>query len=169
MTRPVFWAAMVAIVVAIAATRSGTKLASYRGSSASDVPVAVSTENGLQVVFVDGDLGGHFTLHPMIDGRRISMLVDTGATIVALRHEDAVAAGFQPKPTDFTQRISSANGVVAGAPVRIKEIKVGAITVRNVDAIVMPPGRLGISLLGMSFLKRLGGFEIQHGRLKLQA
>jgi aspartyl protease family protein len=40
--------------------------------------------------------------------------------------------------------------------------------VRNVEGVVLPPGKLGTSLLGMSFLKRLGGFEIAQGRLVLK-
>ena len=64
--------------------------------------------------------------------------------------------------------ISTANGIVAAASVRLAEVKVGDIAVRGVEALVLPPGKLGTSLLGMSFLKRLGGFEIAQGRLILK-
>jgi aspartyl protease family protein len=64
--------------------------------------------------------------------------------------------------------VSTANGVVQTAPVRIREIRVGDILVRDVEAVVLPPRALGVSLLGMSFLRRLEGFEIAKGRLVLR-
>jgi aspartyl protease family protein len=117
---------------------------------------------------VDADLRGHFTVHPFVDGKRTEMLVDTGASVVSLTYEDATAAGYKPNATQFTQRMSTANGIAAAAPIRIAEMRIGGITVRGVEAVVMPPGRLGRSLLGMSFLRRLGGFEVQRGLLRLQ-
>jgi aspartyl protease family protein len=96
------------------------------------------------------------------------MLVDTGASIVALSYDDARAVGLSVHPAAFTRKLSTANGVVEAAPVQIREIRVGEIVARNVDAVVLPRGRLETSLLGMSFLKRLGGFEIARGRLTLK-
>jgi aspartyl protease family protein len=54
------------------------------------------------------------------------------------------------------------------APVRIRELRVGDIAVRDVEAVVVPEGRLGTSLLGMSFLRRLKGFDMAGGRLTLK-
>ena len=54
------------------------------------------------------------------------------------------------------------------APVRIRELRVGDIAVRDVEAVVVPEGRLGTSLLGMSFLRRLKGFDMAGGRLTLR-
>jgi aspartyl protease family protein len=54
------------------------------------------------------------------------------------------------------------------APVRIREMRVGDIVVRDVEAVVAPPGRLRTSLLGMSFLRSLRGFDISGGRLTLR-
>ena len=96
------------------------------------------------------------------------MLVDTGASFVALSHEDAAMLGLKVSQKDFTRRSSTANGVVETAPVRIKEIRIGDIAVRDVEAVVLPPRALSTSLLGMSFLKRLEGFEVAKGRLVLR-
>ena len=114
------------------------------------------------------DRRGHFLVEPIVDGRRIRMLVDTGASSVALSHEDAVSAGIRVGPDDFTISVSTANGVTKAAPVRIAEIQIGDITVRGVEGVVARPGALNVSLLGMSFLKRLGGFEITQGRLTMR-
>lgn len=126
------------------------------------------TDGSLAVVVVDGDLRGHFTVHPFVDGKRTTMLVDTGASLVSLTYEDALAAGYRVGARDFRSRMATANGVAAAAPIRIAEMRVGGITLRGVEAVVMQPGALGTSLLGMSFLRRLAGFEVQRGRLRLQ-
>jgi aspartyl protease family protein len=119
-------------------------------------------------VTVQADRRGHFVVEPMIDGKRIQMLVDTGASAVALSYEDAVSAGIRVAPNDFTVPVNTANGVTQAAPVRIAEIQLGDITVRGVEALVARPGAQKVSLLGMTFLKRLGGFEIAQGRLVLR-
>jgi aspartyl protease family protein len=116
-------------------------------------------------VTVLADRRGHYVVEPMVDGHRIQMLVDTGASAVALSHEDAARAGIRVAPSDFTVDVHTANGVTQAAPVRIAEIQIGDITVRGVEAFVARPGVMKTSLLGMTFLKRLGGFEIAQGRL----
>ena len=119
-------------------------------------------------VVVTADRRGHFLVEPIVDGRRVRMLVDTGASAVALSYEDAVSVGIEVAPNDFTVRVNTANGVTQAAPIRIAEIQIGDITVRGVQAVVAKPGALNVSLLGMTFLKRLGGFEIAQGRLTMR-
>uniref|UniRef100_UPI0035CA4A5C retropepsin-like aspartic protease family protein n=1 Tax=uncultured Enterovirga sp. TaxID=2026352 RepID=UPI0035CA4A5C len=123
---------------------------------------------GDRTVVIDGDRQGHFLAGTAVEGRHLTMMVDTGATIVALTHEDAAAVGIRPAPTDYRARMSTANGEVAAARVRIREIRIGEIYVRDVDAVVMPRGRLRTSLLGMSFLRQLRGFDIAQNRLTLR-
>jgi aspartyl protease family protein len=120
------------------------------------------------VVTVAADRRGHFLVEPSVNGQRLRMLVDTGASFVALSHEDAASAGVRIAPGDYTVTVHTANGVAQAAPVRIAEIRIGDITVREVPAVVARPGALNVSLLGMTFLKRLGGFEIAQGRLTLR-
>jgi aspartyl protease family protein len=120
------------------------------------------------VLTVPADPTGHFFVEPTLGGQRIRMLVDTGASLVALSHEDAERVSISVSARDFTKGIATANGVVEAAPVRIPQIQVGDIVVRNVEAVVLPPGRLNISLLGMTFLRRLSTFEITDGRLALR-
>ena len=47
-------------------------------------------------------------------------------------------------------------------------LEVGPLEVRNVAAVVLPQGALGTNLLGMSFLSRLGHFEIARGTLVME-
>jgi predicted aspartyl protease len=59
---------------------------------------------------------------------------------------------------------------IGGQPIRmrVKLVTAGTIAMEDVDALVLPPKRLGVSLLGMSFLNRLGGFEITNQVLTLR-
>lgn len=166
MTRPIVWALCTAASVAGAAYLAGDRLA---GRSGLGGPARTASGPALGgVVTLSGDLSGHFTVHPMVEGRRVRMLVDTGASVVALSQEDAAAIGLRVTEKDFTRTIATANGVVAVAPVRLGEVRVGEIAVRDVEAVVVPRGKLGTSLLGMTFLKRLKGFEVSNGRLTLR-
>lgn len=119
-------------------------------------------------VVVAADPSGHFFVDPELDGRSVRMVVDTGASLIALTYEDAERVGARLSPSDFRLRMSTANGVVHAAPLRIGEVRVGDLALRDVEAVVLPRGRLEISLLGMSFLKRLRGFDISQGRLSLR-
>jgi aspartyl protease family protein len=112
--------------------------------------------------------GGHFFVEPTVNGTRIHMMVDTGATAVALTQEDAQRIGLRPPPGNFTARVNTANGVVAVAPVILREVAIRDISLRNVPAVVHPSNTLKVSLLGMSFLSKLSHFEVTNGRLTLK-
>ena len=103
-----------------------------------------------------------------IDGTRLRMMVDTGATLVVLSRDDARLIGINPAPADFRIKVSTANGPVLVAPIMLKEITVGAISVRDVPAAVFPDNQLQLGLLGMSFLSKLSHFEVEGGRLVLK-
>lgn len=119
-------------------------------------------------VTVAADYRGHYMVHPTIDNFRVRMMVDTGASIVALTAQDAAALGITPRASDYKMGLSTANGVVRGARVNLREIRLGDILVRNVEAVVLPAGALGVSLLGTSFLGKLRGYEVQAGRMVLR-
>lgn len=170
MTRPIVWAMGTLVGAVLWGYGMSDRFGGKAGAGTSQPQLATAqTAPADSRVVVSADLRGHFVVHPTLDGKRIRMLVDTGASVLALSHEDAQLAGIKVGSRDFTNRVATANGVVGAAPVRIREVRVGDILVRNVEAVVLPPGKLGTSLLGMSFLKRLGGFEIAQGRLVLKS
>ncbi len=119
-------------------------------------------------VILDPDRNGHYRADVEVAGRRVRMLVDTGATMVALTREDADALGVRPLPADFRLSLNTANGAVQAAMVSLAHINVGGISALDVPAVVMPPGVMQESLLGMSFLRKLGGFEVAGGKLILR-
>jgi aspartyl protease family protein len=110
------------------------------------------------------DRDGHFRIDAMVDGRPIRFLVDTGASIVVLNREDARRVGFDPDTLAFTQSAATANGKIKAAPIVIPEIIVGPIRLTNVVGAVDTEDAV-MSLLGMSFLSRLQGYEVSAGAL----
>ena len=103
-----------------------------------------------------GNRAGHYETDAMIGNQRISFLVDTGASSVALRESDAARIGIRPRPNEYTVRVSTANGVTAGALGWVSRIDIGDVTVHDVNVLVMPDyGALGSNLLGMTFLSRV--------------
>ena len=64
--------------------------------------------------------------------------------------------------------VTTANGKVRAAPVKLAMVEIGGVTVRNVEGLVMPDESLSENLLGMSFLSRLRRFEFADGRLMLE-
>jgi aspartyl protease family protein len=110
---------------------------------------------------------GHFHARADINGQPVNVMVDTGASIVALTFDDARMAGLYVRDSDFTHRVSTANGFARIAPVTIDRLSVGDIEVRDVSGAVMEQGKLGTTLLGMSFLGRLQRVDIRSGMLVL--
>ena len=117
---------------------------------------------------VAADYRGHFVVHPSVENYRIKMMVDTGASIVALTAADARALGIKKDASARPVMLSTANGAVMGFRTVLREIRLGEIVVRNVDAVVLPDRALSMSLLGNSFLSKLLGYEVQTGRMVLR-
>lgn len=128
---------------------------------------AVGTETSGQATQIMRDADGHYWSEAMIDGRAVRVLVDTGASVVALTREDALRLGVDPAPEAFTGRVQTASGVVRAAPVRLEAVSVAGARVDGVEALVVEQG-LAYSLLGMSYLGRLSSFEATPSGLTLR-
>jgi aspartyl protease family protein len=116
---------------------------------------------------IAADAGGHFVVDAEINGLTVKAMIDTGATTVALTAATARRLGIVPGGGDYTADVSTANGVVAAAPVALREVRLGAITVRDVRALIIPDNALPANLLGMTFLSRLARFESSGGEFLL--
>jgi aspartyl protease family protein len=112
--------------------------------------------------------GGHFRVTGRVDGRRIDFMVDTGASVIALRPEDAATLGVRPTERDYVAAVKTANGAIRVAPVELDTVEIDDLEVHNVAAVVMPPGVLSENLLGLTFLRRLRRFEYAGGKLVLE-
>ena len=110
---------------------------------------------------------GHYWAEADIDGRAVRVLVDTGASVVALTRQDALRLGLRLRSTDFTQTVQTASGPVKAAPVELDHVAVAGARVDKVRALVVEKG-LPHSLLGMSYLGRLSAFEARPSGLTLR-
>jgi aspartyl protease family protein len=111
------------------------------------------------------DRRGHFSLTATVNGAPIRVVVDTGASLVALTLDDARAAGIGRSELVFNQLTQTANGRVRFAPVMLREVRIEQLSIENVPAAVIE--NLDQSLLGMSFLNRLKSFEMHEGALTI--
>ncbi|MFN0192783.1 MAG: TIGR02281 family clan AA aspartic protease [Aestuariivirga sp.] len=111
---------------------------------------------------------GHFIVVAQINGRDIKVMVDTGATAVALSYEDAKAAGLRPGSLEFEVPVATANGMTKAARVKLRKVEVDGVKVSDVEGLVLPEGVMRGSLLGMSFLGRLDSFKVEDGILYLK-
>ena len=173
--RPIMWALGTAGIVLYFALSYSEKLAQStpdttppRAAATAATRSPATRPPAQPTLAVAADYRGHYVVHPTIDNYRIKMMVDTGATMVALTAADAVALGLDLRPSDYKMGLSTANGVIRGARVMLREIRLGDILVRNVEAVVLPAGALSMSLLGTSFLGKLRGYEVQTGRMVLR-
>jgi aspartyl protease family protein len=108
---------------------------------------------------------GHVILDAAVNGAALRLLVDTGASLVTLTPHDARAAGIAPGELVYSRRVSTANGPARMAPVTLREVRIGQLSIYDVPASVLE--NLNISLLGMSFLSRLQGYEMRAGKLTI--
>lgn len=111
---------------------------------------------------------GDFAIAAQINGAHVPMVLDTGASSVVLTPDDAKAAGLPLDLLNYTVSIDTANGRARAAPVTLDHITIGGLEERSVEALVVQPGQLRTSLLGMSFLNRLQSWQVSGDRLVLK-
>jgi aspartyl protease family protein len=123
-----------------------------------------SAWGGMMVLEREGD--GHFYATAQIDSGDYHMLVDTGASMVALTGDDARQMGLDWDPDGLTPVAQGASGPVMGVHTRIPQMSVGDFEARDVDAVIIPDG-LPVSLLGQSFLRNVPNVQIADDKLTL--
>jgi aspartyl protease family protein len=114
------------------------------------------------------DQRGHFVTDAEINGTTIKVIIDTGATAVALSFQDADNAGLRPNGLDYDVPVNTANGLVKAAKVTLRRVEVDGVEVRDVEGLVLPDGVMTGTLLGMSYLSRLREFGVRDGVLHLE-
>jgi len=131
-------------------------------------PIINPTPSTLDEYRIPANEQGHYLADVFVNGQPIKAVVDTGATSVALREEDAAVLGIFPAPSDYSVQVQTANGVAHAAPVKLREVKIGSIELFDVDALVTERGALSVNLLGMTYLSHLSRVEIVAGSLLLR-
>ena len=109
---------------------------------------------------------GHFYADVRVNGTYIHMLVDTGATTIALSRNDARMAGIATSigMNDVVGR--GADGAVHGEAVLLDSIELGPLSAHDLDAVVLNSGEQ--SLLGQSFLGKFSSVRIENDRMVLR-
>ena len=154
-----------AVSACLVACGAAAGLSAAWAASPSPAPAAPSLAAGA-AVRVAKAADGHFWTRASTDGRGVDVLVDTGASAVALTRADARALGVAPERLTYDRAVVTAAGRVRAAPVMLARLSVGPVEVRGVRALVVERG-LERSLLGMSFLGRLHGFSADAGGMTL--
>lgn len=109
---------------------------------------------------------GHFYVFAKVNGELVHFLVDTGASTVALTLDDARRVGIDADPAGFEVIGEGASGPVRGKLVTLDSVDIEGKSVRNVRAAVLEGSNL--SLLGQSYLERMGTVEIRGAYMVLR-
>ncbi len=118
-------------------------------------------------VALERERDGHFYADVTVDGVPSRMLVDTGASVVALTGEDALAMGLYWDENEVAPVAQGASGAVYGVNITLPRMRLGDFEAQDVRAVIIPEG-LGISLLGQSFLETIGNVRIADDRMVLE-
>lgn len=154
--------------VAVGESYRGVKIVSTQGDQATleiagkrhtlrvgEAPASVGgggADAGGTKIVLSASSGGHFVTQGQINGRAVQLVVDTGATMVSLSVAEAERVGLKYQTGQAVQ-MSTANGVIPGWRLKLASMRVGDVTVYDVDAIVSS-GAMPYVLLGNSFLAR---------------
>lgn len=163
---------LILLVVAVAPLAPGyiESWNDSRASSFSDQDNATSkTEDyaGGRTLEIPLARNGQYMTDARLNGRDVEMLVDTGASKIALSEKMARRIGIFLKPSDYRINVHTANGVTRAASATVRELRLGSIRLKNVEAVVLKDGLLSVPLLGMSALGRLERFDISNDTLVL--
>lgn len=164
------WWALIALVLVIGYTYRNDASAIADRVLAGLIPghaVVTTTSDDQNQIILQRDNSGHFATKVSINGVDLPMMVDTGASAVVLRAEDAAKLGINPDDLNYGVTVSTANGDALAAPVRLRQVAIGPIIRNDVRALVTQPGRLQGGLLGMSFLSTLDIMQIRGDELRL--
>ena len=109
---------------------------------------------GPQRTTITADASGHFFTTATVNGVSVPFMVDTGATMVTISSAHAKSAGIAYTSGERGM-MQTANGVTAAYKVKLDTVRLGDITLNNVDGVVLENNQLGrFGLLGLSFLNR---------------
>ncbi|MHA1600939.1 MAG: TIGR02281 family clan AA aspartic protease [Alphaproteobacteria bacterium] len=129
-------------------------------------PGSPSAGGGYELTIPAG-ANGHFLVNAQANGRSVKFLVDTGASSVMLTEADARKVGIQPESLTYDLRVQTANGDIRAARATMRELRIDDLVVDDVEVLITR-APLSISLLGMSFLRRVGSYEARGDQLILR-
>ena len=105
---------------------------------------------------------GYAYVRASVNGAEMIMAFDTGAQFVTLTEVDAVKAGVAGS-LNYSIPMGSAGNLLYGAPVMLREVRIGQLVIEDVRGMVIRHMSTNFSLLGQSFLSRLENYKMQDG------
>ncbi|WP_077147029.1 TIGR02281 family clan AA aspartic protease [Sphingopyxis sp. KK2] len=109
----------------------------------------------------------HFYADANVDGTSIRMMVDSGASVVALTRRDAEAIGVNVDDLPVTGTARTAGGDVPMRRLILDSVDVDGVEVRRVEAAVIDAD-MGVSLLGQSYLSKLDAVNVEGDTMTLR-
>jgi aspartyl protease family protein len=158
------WAVIFLVAVGFFAFRRDATLIGQRIMS--ELSPTQGTMRGDGAIDFSAGPDGHFRIQALVNGSRVTFMLDTGATDIVLAPDDARRIGYDPATLNFDQLAQTANGMVRGASVELQNLSIGPIGFDNLRATVNG-AEMSDSLLGMEFLNRLNGWRVENGVLTL--
>ena len=152
--------------VAVGQSLAGVKVISVQGDQAvveiggrkrplriGQHAIGAAPADGSGTIVMTADNQGHFYVTGSVNGATVRFLVDTGATMVSLGASDARRIGldFNRGQKGMTQ---TANGQSMVSKVQLDTVRIGDVTLHNVDALIHQT-EMPMALLGMTFLNRM--------------
>jgi aspartyl protease family protein len=149
--------------VTSAPARSPDMAAADEAPSSTSAPMG----NGYNAVTLTRAEDGHFYTNATVNGATIRFMVDTGASTIALTKTDAQSAGLHFSASEFTAFAQGAGGKIPVKPVMLDRVAIGTMEAQGVSAAILD-SELRISLLGQSWLSRVGRVTIENDRMMLR-
>ncbi|RYB02860.1 TIGR02281 family clan AA aspartic protease [Lichenibacterium ramalinae] len=125
-------------------------------------------ETGPREVTVFRRPDGGFTIDGSVGKVRVPFTLDTGASSVVLRWEDALRLKIPVRQLAYDVEVMTANGRGLAAEVLLPSLTIGPLTQTNVRALVEKAGALHENLLGMSYLNKLESFTVSNDKLVMR-
>lgn len=157
-------AAIFFVIPKVTAPTASPATAAPVRSSGTVPPPDQSTTSYAKAAVISRKDDGHYWTIASVNGTSVEFMIDTGASIIALTPRDAQRIGVDMDALSYDGRINTAGGQIKGAYITIKEVRIGRVKIKEVDAVVLPEG-LSQSLLGMSFLGQLYSYEFRQNQL----
>ncbi|MBM3579761.1 MAG: TIGR02281 family clan AA aspartic protease [Alphaproteobacteria bacterium] len=158
------WAGIGFVVIALYAYRF--EFADFKSRIVGEINPSRAQVNkdGEMVINLASD--GHFYLDSKINSVPVRFMIDTGASDVVLSLSEAKRVGIDVTKLHFNKAYQTANGTSFGATILLDELEIAGVKFYDVFASVNS-APMGISLLGMSFLRRFKKYEFYQDRLVL--
>ena len=158
------WSALALVIIALYSYRF--EFADFKSRILGEVlPTKVQTKNSQELI-INMAQDGHFYIDSKVNGHPVRFMIDTGASDVVINKNLIEKIGLKRADLKFNKIYQTANGKSFGASIVIKELEIGELKFFNLNASVNDAD-MGVSLLGMSFLRQFKKYEFSQGRLIL--